>query len=298
MKRYFMNRNRILSSGLVAAASFSMLAACSPTETPTTPSPNATATATPVPVAIVEDETDTPDATATATPAPVASATATPAPVASATATPAPVATATPDPNATTAPTAQPLPSSQEDISVVEKTTFNGKVYDDTNAPLDGVLVKAMSLNSSVPYEAETTTAGGTYAFNNAPAGDTYAGIQAALNAQFTTSPVTVTEVSNAAGGAVGTVDPGDTYRIRLAEGAIDAAKTGTTVNHITIGATDVFSSANLTGPYVIFASAADGRGDIYRPGDNVIIEADTTILDPAGNSVDSSGDDVSANAS
>ncbi len=54
---------------------------------------------------------------------------------------------------------------------MVERTTFNGKVYDDTNAPLDGVTVTAKSLNTSVAYEVSTTTAGGTYAFNNAPAG-------------------------------------------------------------------------------------------------------------------------------
>ncbi len=69
------------------------------------------------------------------------------------------------DPNDST-PSAGP-----SDVSVGEKTTFNGKVYDDTNAPLDGVTVKAKSLSSSVSYEETTTTAGGAYAFNNAPAG-------------------------------------------------------------------------------------------------------------------------------
>lgn len=63
------------------------------------------------------------------------------------------------------------LPPNQDDISTVEKTTFNGKVFDNTNAPLDGVTVTARSLNPSVSYEVSTTTAWGTYAFNNAPAG-------------------------------------------------------------------------------------------------------------------------------
>jgi hypothetical protein len=154
-----MNRNRILSTSLVAAASFSMLAACTPAETPTVPgtpsaSPSApVATATPTP-----SETASPVATATPTPSETASPVATPTPAE----TPAPGVT--PTPSAT-------LPPNSDDISVVEKTTFNGKVYDDTNAPLDGVKVTAKSLNSSVTYSVETTTAGGTYAFNNAPAG-------------------------------------------------------------------------------------------------------------------------------
>lgn len=65
-------------------------------------------------------------------------------------------------------PTAKP-----DDTSVFEKTTFNGKVFDDSNAPLDGVTIKAHSLNSGVPFEATAVTAGGSYAFNNVPAGVT-----------------------------------------------------------------------------------------------------------------------------
>ncbi len=81
-----------------------------------------------------------------------------------------PIATPSAEPSAYPTPYATALPS-QEDISIVERTTFNGKIYDDTNAPLDGVTVTARSLNPSVSYEVSTTTAGGTYAFNNAPAG-------------------------------------------------------------------------------------------------------------------------------
>lgn len=74
------------------------------------------------------------------------------------------------DPTETPAPSSVPS-TGPSDVSVGEKTTFNGKVYDDTNAPLDGVTVKVKSLSSSVTYEETTTTAGGSYAFNNAPAG-------------------------------------------------------------------------------------------------------------------------------
>ncbi len=40
------------------------------------------------------------------------------------------------------------------------------------------------------------------------------------------------------------------------------------------------------------------GPIDVFRPGDLVTVEVETTVLDPAGNSLDSSGDDASANAS
>ena len=64
-----------------------------------------------------------------------------------------------------------PLPAATSDISVIEKTTFNGKLFDDLGVPLDGATVKVRSLNPSVPFEAETVTVGGTFAFNNAPSG-------------------------------------------------------------------------------------------------------------------------------
>lgn len=79
--------------------------------------------------------------------------------------------TVTPSSQPSIAPTAQATATATADISVIEKTTFNGKVFDDGNLPLDGVTVTAKSLNSSVPFEATATTHGGAYAFNNAPAG-------------------------------------------------------------------------------------------------------------------------------
>jgi serine protease inhibitor len=57
------------------------------------------------------------------------------------------------------------------DVSVVDRTTFNGKIFDDNHAPLDGVTVKAVSMNTAVPYEAETYSTQGTYAFNRVPSG-------------------------------------------------------------------------------------------------------------------------------
>lgn len=49
---------------------------------------------------------------------------------------------------------------------------FNGYVYDDSGAPLADVTLSARSLNSSVAYTAETTTApDGSYSFSRAPEG-------------------------------------------------------------------------------------------------------------------------------
>lgn len=160
-----MSKHRIMTSGLVAAASISMLAACSPTSTPTTPgTPSSSPTATATPVA-------TPNPGETASPTPTGTPVATPTPGQTASPTPTPSATATATASPSGSPTSAPLPSATSDISVVERTTFNGKIFDDTQAPLDGVTVTAKSLNSSVPYEATSSSAGGSYAFNNAPAG-------------------------------------------------------------------------------------------------------------------------------
>lgn len=71
-------------------------------------------------------------------------------------------------------PTAQPtpLPSATSDISVIENTTGNGRVFDAQGNPVEGARVVARSLNSSVPFIAETTTSrDGSYSFNNVPPG-------------------------------------------------------------------------------------------------------------------------------
>lgn len=81
-----------------------------------------------------------------------------------------PTSTAMPSTQPTSQPST-PLASATSDISVVEKTTFNGRILDPSGAPIDGVTVTARSLNSSVPYSATSSTAGGFYAFNNAPSG-------------------------------------------------------------------------------------------------------------------------------
>ncbi|MBT9548235.1 MAG: carboxypeptidase regulatory-like domain-containing protein [Candidatus Sericytochromatia bacterium] len=88
--------------------------------------------------------------------------------------TPSPAATAIFSPTPIPRPTPTPIPTPTPLIvngAIIELTKFAGKIFDDAQSPLDGVTVKVKSLNSSVPYEATTVTAGGTYAFNNAPSG-------------------------------------------------------------------------------------------------------------------------------
>ncbi|MBF2053924.1 MAG: carboxypeptidase regulatory-like domain-containing protein [Candidatus Sericytochromatia bacterium] len=155
-----MLKKQIIRGGLVAAT-MSMVVACAPTDAPTTPSSPKPTTA---PSATVE-----PTAEPSATAEPTAKPSATAEPTAEPTAKPSTEPST--EPTAAPSATPTPLPTATSDISVIERTTFNGSIYDDTNAPLDGVTVTARSLNSSVPFEETTTTAGGSYAFNNAPAG-------------------------------------------------------------------------------------------------------------------------------
>ncbi len=81
-----------------------------------------------------------------------------------------------PSTNPSTSPSGSPgtSPSPSEtpkDVSVIEETTFNGDIEDDTGMPLDGVTVQVKSLSAETPYLLSTTSMGGTYVFNHAPAG-------------------------------------------------------------------------------------------------------------------------------
>lgn len=136
------------------------------TNQPDTPSAESTATASP-------EATDAPVPEPTGSPTPETRPSATPDSTPTPSAEPAPSATASATPEASTTPDATPTsePTAISDISVVETTTFNGAVFDDTQSPLDDVNVSARSLNSAVEWSEQTQTVGGTYVFNNAPSG-------------------------------------------------------------------------------------------------------------------------------
>ncbi len=68
-------------------------------------------------------------------------------------------------------PSTNPTPSATSDISIVERTSFNGDISDPNGLPLDGATVSVNSLNLSVPFTTSVSTVGGAYAVNDAPAG-------------------------------------------------------------------------------------------------------------------------------
>lgn len=107
-----------------------------------------------------------------ATPAVSSSSGASPTPEATS-ATPAPGVTpaASATPGASPSPDAPAATTPPLDISVIESTTLNGKVFDLGHAPLDGVKVVVRSLSDSTPFEADSVTVGGSYSFNAVPAG-------------------------------------------------------------------------------------------------------------------------------
>ncbi|PIQ23526.1 hypothetical protein COW64_24130, partial [bacterium (Candidatus Blackallbacteria) CG18_big_fil_WC_8_21_14_2_50_49_26] len=56
------------------------------------------------------------------------------------------------------------------DISVMDRTTLNGKIFDENHAPIDGATVKIRNLRV-YHDEVETYSTQGTYALNNVPSG-------------------------------------------------------------------------------------------------------------------------------
>lgn len=137
----------------------SLLVSCAPATTPLSAAsaqPAAEPGQSPVP-------TPTPDASAS----PGATVSANPAPAATVSATPG----TAPAPSGSPVPSTSPEPILNYDPSTDKNTTFNGKVFDFEGNPLEGVKVVARSLSSSSSFERETVTKGGSYSFNNAPAG-------------------------------------------------------------------------------------------------------------------------------
>ena len=185
---------------------------------------------------------------------------------------------------------------------------LGGRAIFDTNDPTHKTVILLPPTASAASYTAGGPTAAadvvsGTFyytdgtsgTFSTALAANTYADLDAKLDLLLTGGgSFTVTEITNTAG--LGIVDAGDTYSITMSTGAMVGAKT---VSNAVINMTGAFSNTKLNAMPNLFPGVAAGaRADLYKPGDNVIVMADTTILDPAGNSVDSSGDDASANAS
>ena len=140
---------RILTStvGLALTASVSLLAGC-PGGT-TTPVPSASASA-----SASADPSTAPSGSVAPTTAPSGSV----APSSSV----APSATISTQPSGDTGTTSD----------VKERATFNGKVFDPTQVPVDGATVNAKSVDAQVSWNGEAqVTANGAYVFRNAPVG-------------------------------------------------------------------------------------------------------------------------------
>lgn len=101
-------------------------------------------------------------ASATPTESPTPTAIETPVPTNPPSSLPTPSVTATPTPLATELP---------KDVSVSEKTTVNGKVYDEEGTPVEGATVQLKNKSGDENFELKTTTVGGLYVFNNVTAG-------------------------------------------------------------------------------------------------------------------------------
>lgn len=156
-------------------ACLTALSACTPLNVTTTPQPSPVPSVSPFEVSPTPQSSIAPSFSPSPTVSPLPRERATEAPTATPNPAPTVFSTATPSPAPTPTPQITsipiPLPIATADIAVIEKTTFQGTVFGDAHIPLDGATIKVKSLNSNVPFQAETVTAGGTFTFNNAPSG-------------------------------------------------------------------------------------------------------------------------------
>jgi len=135
-----------------------------------------------------------------------------------------------------------------------------------------------------------------------------YKQVQYDLNNQLGTGggQFTVTETpATGAGKTVGVFNSGDIVTLGLGALPVTPAGTGILSAFIPQGAAGTgFATNALNAPAAGFTiypgTAFAATADLYKPGDNVIVTVDSTVLDPAGNSIDtgSNNNTSSANAS
>jgi len=155
---------KIVSSSIAFAltASVALLAGC-PTPVVGDASPSASGTASASPSGSASASASA-SSSASTTPSTSSSASTTPSTSGSASATPSASASATIN--------TQPSGTTGTTSDVKELATFNGKVFDPNNVPVEGATVTAKSLDTGVTWVGEAqVTVGGAYVFRNAPAG-------------------------------------------------------------------------------------------------------------------------------
>lgn len=189
--------------------------------------------------------------------------------------------------------------------------TLGGRAIFDANDPKHH-MVRLLPPNLVVSTAAQTVgatanaeqlingtlyyTDGSSESISITPTANTFSAVQAALNTFLDGSPVTVTELNDTDNG----VDSGDTYRIQISAGAQNAG--GKKLALMLVHRLGAFSNTALNAPEgglrLFPGSVANVQPDIYKPGDKITVKVNTTILDPAGNTVDSAHNEISANAS
>lgn len=169
-----MPRNRLLPFVLLLSSCVSPAPIGQPSTSPTAqPSTAPTAQTSPA----------VPGPTASPTSAPVASPS--PSAIPTVTPTPSPIPTASASPSSSPSPSVSPSPSSGPIVNPGETpaatsspnlgtTSVIGTIRAKDGPLLTGVAVQIRPLNSSVKFEASTTSVGGKYRFDNVPVGQQF----------------------------------------------------------------------------------------------------------------------------
>lgn len=150
----------------------------------------------------------------------------------------------------------------------------------------------AQAITGSIYYQD-----GSQESLNVTPAANTWPALKNALDSQLSGSPFSVTEIAN----GNGNVDAGDSYHITLQAGAENLAG-NKTVALVVLNPSGAFASAHLNAPaggLRLYPGAAPNTPpNLFQPGDQITVKAASTVLDPAGNSLQSSPGQLSVTAS
>jgi len=132
--------------------------------------------------------------------------------------------------------------------------------------------------------------------FSIIPEDNTYTALEDKLNTLLDNEPVSLNELND----NDNSIEPGDSYRIEISADAQNSQ--GKKVALVLINAQGAFDHTNMNAPeggLRLFPGAVPNvQPDIYQPGDKIQVEINTSILDPAGNNLEASKSEVSANAS
>ena len=127
----------------------------------------------------------------------------------------------------------------------------------------------------------------------NGDAGVVASALNQSLDGQSTANKLTVSDNT----GTAGLFEAGDTLSVNL-QGSPTIG--GRSPNRFIISQSGMFANDALNAPtegLSIFVSTTGAAADLYRPGDNVFVQVSSTVVDPAGNSLDTRSESANANA-